>query len=496
MLVSSERPEVTQTFKDPPTIGLRESKGSQRWASVLESAELTGKVALLACVTLGLSVLPGFRAIPLVAASVPSISEVQEAAYKASILQLPKDRSSEIAVIFPDDISGNTIQRTLRGLKKGVEIPEKDVLELNVFALKVPKGAEQEVITQLTEAKDKNGMLVVESAQVVEPGKFTDLTYHPFPAIPVLTISKSEILGIPAGVRLSTGYYTNDTYNPSQKNWDQLGLRGIDPSLFTTTVATCNVDGPVDITNPDLANVVSRTNSHDAYTKDNPNGVFATTGSAAFHGSATASITSAEANNNLGIAGMVPHGEVWQMNTADPAGFADPFAVARGIYYCSLMGARVIEGQMAFAYNTNLQAKAVNYAYKHGAFITFSAGNIEGPAQYPARLNHVTGVTGVDENNVRISGLAFEAGVDFATPGYGILASVPCEYAALPDGCVGLAGGTSGANPQIAALAMMEIQKNPNITPDQIYTNLANSSTFLVNQGTGNGIPNATLLLK
>jgi hypothetical protein len=106
---------------------------------------------------------------------------------------------------------------------------------------------------------------------------------------------------------------------------------------------------------------------------------------------------------------------------------------------------------------------------------------------YPAKFDHVIGVTSVDANGRQSSFANYGEGVDIAAPGVGV-------FTAWEDEALVSFSGTSSATAFISGALASEISRNPNLSSDQVvdllykYSNESEKPGF--DQFTGNGILN------
>lgn len=203
------------------------------------------------------------------------------------------------------------------------------------------------------------------------------------------------------------------------------------------------------------------------------------------HGTAVASII---AGNESGQLGLAPAVSLLSIRVLNSAGEGDSFTVAEGIVQAVDRGAKVINLSLGGTGESKVLKNAVDYAQSNGALVVAAVGNEGGgEVSYPAKFEHVIGVTSVDANGRQSSFANYGEGVDIAAPGVGV-------FAAWEDGGLVAFSGTSTATAFISGALAAEISKNPGLSNtgvvDLLY-NFANESEKPgIDKYTGKGILN------
>ena len=203
------------------------------------------------------------------------------------------------------------------------------------------------------------------------------------------------------------------------------------------------------------------------------------------HGTAVASII---AGNESGQLGLAPSVSLLSIRVLNSAGEGDSFTVAEGIVQAVDRGAKVINLSLGGTGESKVLQNAVDYAQSNGALVVAAVGNEGvGEVSYPAKFDHVIGVTSVDANGRQSSFANYGEGVDIAAPGVGV-------FAAWEDGGLVAFSGTSTATAFISGALAAEISKNPGLSNtgvvDLLY-NFANESEKPgIDKYTGKGILN------
>jgi subtilisin family serine protease len=217
----------------------------------------------------------------------------------------------------------------------------------------------------------------------------------------------------------------------------------------TETVIIAIVDTGVDLLHPDLKNKIKSSG------RDYVNNDFDATDDNG-HGTMVAGIAAAETNNNEGVAGVAWNSKILPVKVAGADGYGEEDKVAEGIRWAVDNGASVINLSMGSVEPALLIRDAVKYAYDKNVVVVVSAGNNNGPVNYPAAYDdYVLAVAATDYNDNRTSWSSYGPQVDVAAPGDNVLGPYPT--ALTPVGFFPyLPGtGTSMSAPHVAGLAAL-----------------------------------------
>lgn len=183
------------------------------------------------------------------------------------------------------------------------------------------------------------------------------------------------------------------------------------------------------------------------------------------HGTNGAGIAAATTNNGKGIAGIGYHTKLLPIKVQDDAAQGG-MAGYDGLVYAADMGCKVINcswgGNQVI--NQTLQ-DVVDYAWSKGCVIVGGAGNsaINNDIDpfLPAALNHVIGVSSIEENGSFSSWAAYGSSVDVCAPGTNVQTT---------RGSFGYqaATGTSFSAPHISGLAALILAVHPDWTAEQV----------------------------
>jgi len=183
------------------------------------------------------------------------------------------------------------------------------------------------------------------------------------------------------------------------------------------------------------------------------------------HGTHTAGIIGASANNGTGIAGLAYGAELLIYRVLDQNGTGSDSAIARGITWAADAGARIISMSLGgIGYSQTLQ-DAVTYAWRKNALVVAAAGNNNsGSLFFPAGANNAFGVAATDSADKRASFSNYGDYVDIAAPGVGVYSTLP-TYTNKFSTNYGSLSGTSMATPYVAALAALLAAQSPGLAP-------------------------------
>ncbi len=212
------------------------------------------------------------------------------------------------------------------------------------------------------------------------------------------------------------------------------------------------------------------------------------------HGTGTAGIIAASAQNGVGIAGAAYPVDLVIYKVTDSSGNADDATIANAIMTAAEAGVHVISISLGGnGYAQSLQT-AISYAWARDAIVVASAGNNGNSNMFfPADADEAIGVSATDNNNNITSFSNYGPYIGLGAPGSNVLTTFP-QYP-TPIGATNYAGftGTSAAAPQVASAAALLVMSTPNTSAAAIVQRLQQtaSSAGWWNQNTGYGVVNA-----
>jgi thermitase len=232
----------------------------------------------------------------------------------------------------------------------------------------------------------------------------------------------------------------NDPLLRDQWYLDKIGARAafaVASRAKSVTVAL--LDSGINRRHPDLRGRVSRTADFftDKGRAEDTDG----------HGTMTAGLIAARANNGVGIAGVAPNARVMEVKIAPDGGFAAESTFAEGLIYAANHGAKVISMSVG-TFNSAAVRSAFNYAIGLDIVLVAAAGNsaasfdrFSGP-YYP----NVIAVGATDRNDNRASFSNYGSRVLLAAPGVDIEST-------SSSGLYHRSSGTSFSAPLVAGAA-------------------------------------------
>ena len=290
---------------------------------------------------------------------------------------------------------------------------------------------------------------------------------------------------------------------------------GIVPGQYLTSSTTGSgrlrvavIDTGVDCTHPDFKNAggssVDSANGGQIAMSASLSPVVTTISPAACtfqddhgHGTHTAGIIAAAANNGKGVAGLAYSAEVMVIKALDSMGFGDDVAISTAIVGAVDGNAQIISMSLGgTGYSQSLQ-DALKYAWQHGVLVVCAAGNYNSSSLfYPADSNYALAVAATDSANAKATFSNYGNWIGIAAPGVSIYSTVTTYD--LGDGIVNYANmsGTSMSTPYVAALAALVQSASPQLSTTGTIQQIQKSATSGVagggwNQTFGYGVINA-----
>ncbi|UCE04017.1 MAG: S8 family serine peptidase [Candidatus Latescibacterota bacterium] len=219
-----------------------------------------------------------------------------------------------------------------------------------------------------------------------------------------------------------------------------------------------------------------------ANSTNDPTGLPSTPASAR-HGTHTAGIACAVANNGINVAGVSWNAKVMPLCTA-VAGQDGAIGFGyQGIIYAAQNGADIINCSWGGSGSPSVfELEVINLAHELGAVIVAAAGNGNSSADnhYPSAYPHVLSVANVDSQDRKANGSNFGFSVDVSAQGQHVLSTVPPPDS---DG-IGSLSGTSMSAPHAAGVCALVKTKWPGYSPDQVIQRVRVTSDNIDNVGT------------
>jgi hypothetical protein len=164
------------------------------------------------------------------------------------------------------------------------------------------------------------------------------------------------------------------------------------------------------------------------------------------HGTHVAGIVASTLNES-GNVGASYSANLLPVKVLNESGYGYLSDVAKGIYYATDNGARVINMSLGTTYDSDTLKRAIEYSTNKGVLIVAAAGNESGsPCSYPAAYSSVICVVATDQNNKLAS--FSNIGGELAAPGVS-------NYSAYINSSYATLSGTSMASPHVAGSAAL-----------------------------------------
>jgi len=210
------------------------------------------------------------------------------------------------------------------------------------------------------------------------------------------------------------------------------------------------------------------------------------------HGTHVAGIIAAQANNDIGIAGIAPDARILPVRILDASGDGSESDLALGIRYAVDQGVRVINLSLGGNSQTAALQAALQYAAERSVLVVAAAGN-GGPTSdttYPAGNDLTLAVTAIDQTSNAASFTQRGDYIDLAAPGVSICSTVRSDIAVnVKTTCAGadspynLKSGTSMAAAFVSGLAALMFSARPTLTAVQAREVLIATATDLGEPG-------------
>lgn len=189
------------------------------------------------------------------------------------------------------------------------------------------------------------------------------------------------------------------------------------------------------------------------------------------HGTSVAGIISATHGNDIGISGMAYDSRIMTIRAFDVSGAGESDDIAAAIMYAVVNGAKVLNFSWGEQYASPLMHDVIKFAYVNNVTMVSSSGNNNWYQQhFPSDYEEVISVGGVSDKLVKTGSSNYGNRIDLLAPGQ----AIPCLE---PNSGYKLKSGTSVAAPHVASAVAMLLEKNPNLTPQEVRFILKSSAT-------------------
>jgi len=255
-----------------------------------------------------------------------------------------------------------------------------------------------------------------------------------------------------------------------------------DVRRMSVAVPIAIVDSGADLSAPDIE--AKRPLTYNAI--DNTRDVTDTVG----HGTFVASLAAGSSSNGEGVAGVAGDARLMTIKASAGGAFTD-FELAAAIAYAVDSGARVINLSLGGTRSSQVEKRALQYAFAKDVLVVAAAGNEAqrgNPVEYPAALLQPVGSNGVGGYGLAVGASTISGArapfsnhgsyVSLAAPGQNVFGAISKDASpkqwprvALPGsakGFYGYSSGTSFAAPQVAGAAALVWAANGALSARQV----------------------------
>jgi len=197
------------------------------------------------------------------------------------------------------------------------------------------------------------------------------------------------------------------------------------------------------------------------------------------HGSYVTGIAAANANNNVGIAGVNWRTRILPIQALSDDGSGTSISVARSIRYAVARGANVISLSLGGTYPDSYIRQAVQEAITAGVIVVAATGN-DGCecVSYPANYPEVVAVGALNQNNERASFSSYGENVDIVAPGTQLYTASWSQNNQTSAYASGIAG-TSLATPIVSGLLAILVGEYPELSSNEIIAIITENTNRL-----------------
>ncbi|MBR0433899.1 MAG: S8 family serine peptidase [Bacteroidaceae bacterium] len=221
------------------------------------------------------------------------------------------------------------------------------------------------------------------------------------------------------------------------------------------------LDQGVDLSHIDLAAHISNL-SYDTETNSSPSIVHGD------HATHCAGIAAAIKDNGIQIAGVAPEATIVSISNSLAVTTNSRLKRADGIVWAYQNGVDIISNSWLSSTQHSAIDEAIHDAFKYGrhgkgCVIVFASGNgYSNNVSYPANCNDtILAVGSINNTGMRAPSSNYGTALDIVAPGVNILST-------LPNDTVGYDSGTSMACPHVAGVAALILERNSELTVNQV----------------------------
>ena len=188
------------------------------------------------------------------------------------------------------------------------------------------------------------------------------------------------------------------------------------------------------------------------------------------HGTQIAGIIAAQANNNIGIAGITPEIQVMNLRAGTASGYLEEDDVAEAIVYAIDNGSRVINMSFGDVVVSAFLKDVIRYAHSENVVLVTSSGNSgTNELHYPSGFAETISVGATDSLDAVTGFSSWGQTLDLSAPGQNILS---CKIG----GGYNYSNGTSFSAPMVSAAAAFILSNHPYFTNEQVRNIIKSAS--------------------
>ncbi|MDW7675196.1 MAG: S8 family serine peptidase [Bacillota bacterium] len=204
------------------------------------------------------------------------------------------------------------------------------------------------------------------------------------------------------------------------------------------------------------------------------------------HGTFVTSIIAANANNQIGMAGVMWQGKIMPLKVLNSQGHGYDSDIAAAILDAADKGARIINISLGGPEPSNTLLEAINYAHSKGVVIVAASGNASlDSVYYPAAYPNVIAVGAVTQYDLVAGYSNYGPQLNIVAPGTDV------HGLAVGTQEVITGSGTSYAAPYVTGVVALLLALHPGLTPEQVQVMIEGSALDIGDAGwdlyTGNG---------
>ncbi|WP_238900486.1 S8 family peptidase [Clostridium sp. YIM B02500] len=362
--------------------------------------------------------------------------------------------------------TSNSVSNFVKSLRSGdldsLLSSVKDIISVdknnnNKYNLVSPKDLEQYILNEIGDIK---GIKIINEPKIIKIIK-------PIQKTPVKNDFKLGEINENTNKAVNDPGYKYEwdiSYTEADKAWPLIKQK--------REINVAVLDTGVDYTHPDLKNRVLKSKGYNFV--DNNSDTMDDNG----HGTHVSGIIAANANDNIGIAGIdgTLNVKIIPIKVLDSNGEGEINDIVKGIKYAADNGADIINLSFGANEKSKLIAEAISYAKSKGAFVVAAAGNDNEDSDNisPAGDGAFT-VAAMSYNYKKASFSDYGNCIKVSAPGVEILSTVPGGYEAWD--------GTSMAAPVATGIAAMVKAEDPNLSPSQIEDVLDSTTKDIMSKG-------------